>query len=274
LRYRSGFASKSLPKTSEVWFLGAQGMKEEMYSHINSVEQTHWWYVARREIIFEWVLKTLAEYEAPRILDIGCGTGFNLAYLRSKGYENVFGLDFSNSALRYCQSRALTSLICGDGTYPPLCKESFEVIMALDLIEHLEDDIHALIELARILKPGGSLIIFTPAFNFLWGLQDEVSHHFRRYTARELRQKLTQAKLVPRKLTYTNTFLFPLIGVGRMALRLVDNNVQVTSENDLHPRWSNYLLQKIFEAERPLLRHVNFPFGVSLFCVAQKRFEN
>lgn len=249
-------------------------MKEELYSHINSIEETHWWYVARRKIIFDCVLRTLADYEAPRILDVGCGTGFNLAYLYSQGYENVFGLDFSNVALKFCQARTLTSLICGDGAYPPLCKESFDVIMTLDLIEHLEDDTHALLELTRILKPGGSLIIFTPAFNFLWSLQDEVGHHFRRYTARELRQKLAKVNLVPKKLTYANTFLFPLIGIGRMVLRLIGNNVQVTSENDLHPRWSNYLLQKIFEAERPLLRYVNFPVGVSLLCVAQKGIED
>ena len=142
--------------------------------------------------------------------------------------------------------------------------------MALDLIEHLEDDIQALREMARILKPGGALIIFTPAFNFLWGLQDEVGHHYRRYTAGELKRKLRAARLRSQKLTYTNMFLFPLIGAGRVALRLIGNNVQVTSENDLHPGWSNPLLQRIFAAERPLLRHMNLPFGVSLLCVAKK----
>lgn len=245
-------------------------MRKEMYQHIQGVEQTHWWYVARRKIIFDWVGQTLVNYSSPKILDVGCGTGFNVEYLQTNGYTRVTGLDFSIDGLSFCQSRYLTRLICGDGTYPPFCNESFDVIIALDLIEHLADDVWALQELERLLKPNGALIIFTPAFNFLWGLQDEVSHHYRRYTAGELRQKLIGVGLGICKLTYANTFLFPIIWAGRTALRLSGNNIQGTSENDLHPGWSNNLLQTIFAAERPLLHYVDLPFGVSLLCVAKK----
>ncbi len=245
-------------------------MKKEMYGHIQQVEQSHWWYVARRKIIFDWVLRTLAEYSSPQILDIGCGTGFNLDQLRVKGYNHVVGLDFSTEALSFCHSRQLVNLICSDGTRPPIRYGTFDVIMALDLIEHLEDDVQTLKELARLLKPKGALLIFTPAFQFLWGLQDEVSHHYRRYTAPELQYKLAQTGLKIHKLTYANTFLFPLIWAGRLALRLTGNKVRGTSENDLHPGWSNGLLQAIFAAERPLLRYIDFPFGVSLLCIAQK----
>lgn len=245
-------------------------MNKDMYQHIQSVEQNHWWYVARRKIIFDWVLQLLSCYSTPRILDIGCGTGFNIQYLQTHGYEQVTGLDFSPEALSFCRSRHLNSLSCSDGTRPPFSDNSFEVILALDLIEHLADDIQALQELARLLKPGGALVIFTPAFNFLWGLQDEVSHHYRRYTAGELRQKLEDVGLNICKLTYANTFLFPLIWAGRTALRLSGNNIQGTSENDLHPGWSNNLLQFIFAAERPLLHHINFPYGVSLLGLARK----
>jgi SAM-dependent methyltransferase len=245
-------------------------MKIEMYSHIYEVEQTHWWYVARREIIFDWTWQVLARYETPKILDIGCGTGLNLEYLRQQHYTDVVGLDFSAEAMRFCQSRHLPSLIQGDGTLPPLRSQSFDVIMALDLIEHLEDDLFALRSLARILKPGGTLIIFTPAFNFLWGLQDEVSHHFRRYTAPDLRRKVKSAGLEIDKLTYANMFLFPFIWAGRQALKLVNNNIQGTSENDLHPSWSNQILRRIFLAEKPLLRQIDLPLGVSVFCIARK----
>ncbi|MFQ5611549.1 MAG: class I SAM-dependent methyltransferase [Anaerolineae bacterium] len=241
-----------------------------MYSHIYGLEQTHWWYVARRKIIFDWVLRVLADYSAPQILDAGCGTGFNLEHLRANNYANVTGLDFSGEALRFCRSRHLTALACGDATRPPLRCESFEAIMALDLIEHLQDDVSALRELSRLLRPGGSLIIFTPAFNFLWGLQDEVSHHYRRYTAADLRQKLETAGLMIDKLTYANMLLFPLIWAGRRVLRFSDNKIDGVSENDLHPTWSNGFLQAIFAAERPLLRYLNLPFGVSLFCIARK----
>ncbi|HXV99047.1 MAG TPA: class I SAM-dependent methyltransferase [Anaerolineae bacterium] len=245
-------------------------MKKEIYDQIQNIEQTHWWYVARRKIIFDWVLRILGDYPIPRVLDIGCGTGFNIQYLHTYGYEQVTGLDFSAEAMGFCRSRHLAGLVCSDGARPSFCTESFDVVMALDLIEHLEDDVQGLYELIRLLRPNGSLIIFTPAFNFLWGLQDEVGHHYRRYTAAELQQKLKAVGLSICKLTYANTFLFPFIWAGRTALRLSGNKIQATSENDLHPGWSNALLQTIFAAERPLLRYVNFPFGVSLLCIAKK----
>jgi len=250
-------------------------MKEEMYGHIHSIERTHWWYVARRKIVFDWVSQALADREAPRVLDIGCGTGFNLEQLRRietihSGHGYAVGLDFSSEALRFCRSRNLTRLVCGDGTRSPLRGESFDLIMALDVIEHLEDDGQAVREFARVLKPGGAVIIFAPAFGFLWGLQDEVSRHYRRYTAAELREKLESAGLTIDKLTYANAFLFPLIWAGRLVLRWSGHEIQGTSENDLHPQWSNGLLQAIFSAERPLLRHISLPLGVSLLCVARK----
>ena len=245
-------------------------MKNEMYGHIQEVEQTHWWYVARRKIILDWVFRALSDCSMPYVLDIGCGTGFNVEILRASGYSYVVGLDMSAEALSLCRSRNLPYLVCGDGTRLPLCHESFDVIMALDLIEHLNDDVQALRECSRLLKPNGSLIIFVPAFNFLWGLQDEVSRHRRRYRASELRQTLEAAELTISKLTYANTFLFPLILAGRTFLRLSGYKIRGTSENDLHPRWSNGVLQAVFSVERQLLRFMSFPFGVSLFCVAKR----
>jgi SAM-dependent methyltransferase len=245
-------------------------MKIELYEQIQSIEQTHWWYVARRKLTFDWIFRALADHPSPRVLDIGCGTGFNLEHLRAKGYSRAIGLDLATDALIFCRSRNLANLACGDGTRPPFRHESFDVIIALDVIEHLDDDRQALREFSRLLRPNGSLIVFAPAFNFLWGLQDEVSHHRRRYTASGLRQKLEEMGLHVSKLTYANTFLFPLIFGGRMALRLFGSNGQIVSENDLHPGWSNNLLQTIFASETLLLRQINFPIGVSVLCVAQK----
>jgi SAM-dependent methyltransferase len=246
-------------------------METKLYNQIQAIERTHWWYVARRKIIFDWVFRTLADRPAARVLDIGCGTGFNIEQVRARHGGQVVGLDLSTDALTFCRSRNLPDLVGGDGTCSPFRSASFDVIMALDLVEHLDDDQAALRELARLLRPGGTLIIFAPAFNFLWGLQDDVSHHRRRYTAGELSQKLDRAGLCVAKLSYANMALFPLIWGGRAALRLFGHDERVVSENDLHPGWSNGLLQAIFAAERPLLRRVNFPFGVSLLCVAKRR---
>jgi 2-polyprenyl-3-methyl-5-hydroxy-6-metoxy-1,4-benzoquinol methylase len=244
-------------------------LDEKLYPHIQKVENQHWWYVARRKIIFDWVLRFLAEYPSPRILDVGCGTGYNLEYLIERGYHNVVGLDFSTSALEFCQSRGLKEVVCADGTFPPFQSNSFDMITSLDMIEHVKDDAESLKALARMLKPNGTLIIFTPAFQFLWGWQDEISHHYRRYTAPDLRAKIEAAGLKIEKLTYANTLLFPMIWAGRNVLKITGHE-GATSENDLHPSWSNGILKSIFSAELPLLRHINMPFGVSLLCVARK----
>jgi SAM-dependent methyltransferase len=245
-------------------------MKPALYSQIYHVEQTHWWYVARRKIVFEWIFRLLAGCPAPRVLDAGCGTGFNIEYLHQSGYDEVVGLDLSPVALEFCRSRGLGCLVCGDGANVPLKEGLFDLILALDLIEHLGDDRRALQEFARLLKAGGALVLLVPAFNFLWGLQDEVSYHYRRYTAGDLAGKLEAAGLNIAKLTYLNMFLSPLILAGRVGMRVFGNSIHATSENALHPRWSNGLLQAIFSAERLLIRRTNLPFGVSLFCVATK----
>jgi SAM-dependent methyltransferase len=245
-------------------------MERELYSQIQAIERDHWWYVGRRRIVLDWVQRTAAPSVAPRILDIGCGTGFNMEQLRALGYERVCGLDLSTDALRFCRSRRLTALVQGDATHGPFRSASFDLVLALDLIEHVEDDVTALRELWSMLKPGGSLIVFTPAFQFLWSHQDELSHHFRRYTATSLRRRLTESGFAVRKLSYANTILFPVVLAGRMLLKLKGRGAADVRENTLHPTWSNGLLTAAFGAERPLLRLTNLPFGVSLLAVAVK----
>jgi SAM-dependent methyltransferase len=238
-----------------------------LYAQIRSIEADHWWYVGRRRIVFDWLAPMAAGYTAPRILDIGCGTGMNLQVLRDLGCRRTVGLDIAPEALAYCQGRHVGPLVQADGARLPFAPSSFDIVMALDLIEHVEDDVSALLEIARLLRPGGRLLIFTPAYQFLWSHQDEVSHHFRRYTATLLRDRLVQAGFRVEKLTYANTLLFPLVWFGRLSLRL-RGRPDAVSENDMHPSWANGALASIFSAERRALRHVNLPFGVSLLSVA------
>jgi len=239
-------------------------MRADLYAQIHQIELDHWWYVGRRRIVFDWLRP---DDRRRRVLDIGCGTGFNIEQLRARGFEKVVGLDVSNDAIAYARSRGLRALVRGDGARLPFADAAFDLVLALDLIEHLEDDGEALRDMARVLAPGGRLLVFTPAYRFLWSLQDDVSHHFRRYTSRELRSKLSDAGFTVAKMTYANTFLFPVILAGRTVLRVIGRRQRV-SENDLHPSWSNGLLAAIFVAEAPLLRRMNFPFGVSLLSVA------
>jgi SAM-dependent methyltransferase len=245
-------------------------MDAELYDTIRRVEATHWWYVGRREVVFDWLARVLPGYRRPRVLDVGCGTGFNLEAIRALGARDSVGLDLSGRALSFCRARGLDQLVRGDAAAPPFAAGTFDVILALDLIEHVADDQTALRRLGQLLRPGGRLIVFTPAFPFLWSVQDQVSHHFRRYRAGELRAKLQEAGLRVDKLSYANTLLFPLVWGGRVLLRLSRRRATLASENDLHPAWSNRLLARVFAAERSLLRRWNLPFGVSLLAVAAK----
>jgi SAM-dependent methyltransferase len=245
-------------------------MDKTLYDNINQVEATHWWYKARRDIIFDWLTRTLATYKNPKILDIGCGTGFNINYLQQLGYTQVAGLDFSSDALEYCRSRQLKALMCGDAEKLPISHNSFDIILTLDIIEHLKDDRSALSEIFRTLKPGGTLVIFVPAYQFLWSFQDEISHHQRRYTAKELKEKVQQAGFELKKLSYVNSLLFPVVWLGRTILRAFPKKFKITSESQMNPSWMNGILYRTFLAELPLLHLVDFPFGVSILCVCRK----
>jgi SAM-dependent methyltransferase len=248
-------------------------MRRELYDAIRRVEDRHWWYVGRRAIIFDWVDRVALRYTAPRVLDLGCGTGFNLDWLAARGI-GAFGTDISEEAVRFCRTRGIRVVVQGDAAHPPFKTASFDVILALDVIEHLADDVAALTAIHSTLRPGGRLIIFTPAFQFLWSVQDRVSHHYRRYTARELRAKLESAGYALEKLSYANTLLFPVVWLGRLAIQWTGRDESIDNENELHPGWANGLLARVFSAERRLLTSVNFPFGVSLIAVARKELAS
>lgn len=245
-------------------------MDKSLYDDIYQVEETHWWYKARREIVFDWVFRALKKYNDPSILDIGCGTGFNISYLKQNGYQHADGMDISRDALVYCQSRKLDNIILASAESLPVHNAAYDIVLALDIIEHLPNDWNSLSEIHRILRNNGTFVIFVPAFQFLWSFQDEISHHQRRYDATDLKMKLHQAGLKVEKLTYVNSFLFPVVLLGRLALRLFPSFFNITSENQLNPTWSNGFLYHIFKSELYLLRHLNFLFGVSILCVCTK----
>lgn len=244
-------------------------MERELYDAIRSVEGQHWWYIGRRAIVFDWVDRVASQYTAPRVLDLGCGTGFNLDWLAARGLK-AFGADISGDAVRFCRERGTRLVVQADAARPPFKDASFDLILALDVIEHLADDVAALDAIHAALRPGGHLIVFTPAFKFLWSVQDRVSHHYRRYTESDLRVKLESAGYTLEKLTYANTLLFPVVWFGRLAIRWTGRAESIDNENDLHPGWANGLLARIFSAERRLLSAVDFPFGVSILAVARK----
>ncbi len=246
-----------------------QEMQQHTYSIMYEVEGTHWWFAGRRRIIAAFVEEICRrlENERPRILDVGCGTGANLELLSK--YGEAEGVDVSPAALAFCRARGLENVRQGEAEKLPYDDGSFDLVTALDVVEHLDDDVAGLREMRRVLKPGGRALLFVPAFMFLWGVQDDVSHHRRRYTLPGLRRVLKEAGYEIERATYANLSFFAPILMGRMLMRAT--GLRPASENNINVSALNGLLGRILGAESVLLkRRVNFPFGVSALCVARR----
>src|SRR4026208_2240841 len=243
----------------------AANLPKEMQSHhypiLYQVEDTHWWYVGRRRIIqslVEKICETLNN-PSPRLLDVGCGTGANLKMLAAHGRAE--GVDISPQAVEFCRERGLDSVRLGAAEQLPYENDSFELVTALDVIEHLDDDVAGLREMRRVLRRDGRILIFVPAFMFLWGVQDDISNRRRRYTLAGIKSVLQSAGFQLERATYANmTFFLPIL-LGCLLMRATV--FRPASENNLTIGALNGPLGSLFGTESAFLRYINFPFGVS-----------
>jgi SAM-dependent methyltransferase len=245
-----------------------QQMQQHTYSLMYEVEGHHWWFYGRRKIITSFIegICGRGQTPRPRILDVGCGTGANLEMLGEFG--DAEGVDVSTDALSFCRQRGIERVKLGEAENLPYPDQSFDLVTALDVVEHLDDDLAGLREMRRVLKPGGRALLFVPAFMFLWGVQDDVSHHRRRYTMKELKERATAAGFEIERATFANiTFFLPTL-VGRLLMRIT--GFRPESENVLTIGFLNKPLGMILGAEHHWLRYMNLPIGVSAICVARR----
>jgi SAM-dependent methyltransferase len=242
-------------------------MMEHTYPILFRVEQSHWWHTGRREILASFVADICRQVtdRRPRILDVGCGTGANLLMLSK--YGDAEGVDVSEDALAFCRERGLEKVKLGAGEELPYEDGSFDLVTAFDVVEHMDDDLAGLTEMRRVLRPGGRVLLFVPAFMFLWGLQDDVSNHRRRYRLPELRRVLEQAGFEVERTTYANiTFFLPILFIRKL-MRLT--GLKASTENNINVTALNGFLRRLFGTESWILRYMNLPFGVSALCVGR-----
>jgi len=231
------------------------------------VEATHWWFVGRRKLFIS-IIQQLKLPITSEILDIGTSTGTNLRMLSEAGYSNVRGLDMSDDAIRWCKDKGLGTVQKGDVCNIPSADNTYDFILSTDIIEHVDDDYLALKDIYRVLKPGASVLITVPAFQSLWGLQDEVSHHKRRYLLKELNDKLMACGFVVKQIYYFNYLLFLPIYIARKLIAWL--KIKVHSENEINSDFINYVMAKIFELDIKTARFIKPPFGVSVLALATK----
>lgn len=236
-------------------------------------EKQHFWFRARREAL----LKRLRNFSKKSlILDIGCSSGLLIEDLISCGHspDCIYGIDISSKAINNCRNKGLLNVFVDDAQNPKKLKEKFDVIIASDCLEHLEDDSKAINEWRKLLKKGGELIIFVPAFQFLWSEHDELNFHYRRYTLRQLEDILKKEGLQIGDKGYWNTFLFFPISVFRI-LKNVVNKFFPKKKSEQQGDISvtpvlNRLFLGILKLENKILYNHCLPFGVSVYCVSRK----
>lgn len=242
-------------------------MLEETYAAEAAIEETHWWFVGRRRL-FARELHNAGVRRDARILDVGTSTGTNLRMLRNLQYSAVEGLDLSDEAIRWCSAKGLGPVRRGSICDMPFENERFDVVLATDIIEHVDDDKRALAEVVRVLAPGGMALITVPAFPTLWGLQDEVSLHRRRYRMAGLKALVGASGLSIVNAYHFNYLLFvPIWGV-RQIMRVA--RLRPRSEGQVRGPVLDQVLSAIFTVDVLTARHLHPPFGVSILMLAFK----
>ncbi|MDP3919171.1 MAG: class I SAM-dependent methyltransferase [Nanoarchaeota archaeon] len=237
-------------------------MEESEYTNIFLNEEKHWWYIGMRSIFFQLTKKQLKK--SKKILDIGCGCGYNMQILNK--FSEVHGIDISNKALKYCKQRGLKNLKLASIEKIPYKDNSFDFVTCFDVIYHnaIKDDVKALKEINRILEKKGKLFIRVPALDIFKGNHDETVHTRERYTKEKLKNRLEHAGFKIDKISYTNFFLSPIVLVMR---QISDKK----SDISIPSPFVNNILKNILKIEGKMLKHINLPFGVSLIAIARKR---
>lgn len=237
-------------------------MEQRLYKQMSELEDTHWWFIARRRIVAAIVKKYAPELkESSEVLDAGCGTGGNLNYFKNL-YPNIKGMEMNLQACELAVKK--TGVQVEYGKFPdeiPFKDTEFDLVLMLDVLEHLDDDILALNNIRKIIKNKKYLVATVPAFNFLWSGHDEIHHHKRRYTLEELRKKAEKCGFVPIYSSYFNFLLFPLILIYRILK--IDNSDDLQA---VQPAL-NIFLSRVMSFEAKLMKYCRLPFGCSLLMV-------
>ncbi len=230
-------------------------MDEQYEAEYLEHENTYFWFIARNKL----VKKIRQKLPSGRLLDIGCGSGQFL----NTHTKNSFGVDISFHALKNGIQKGIGNLVCGDAMYLPFKNNSFDIIQALDILEHTSDDVLSLKNWAHLLKPRGNIIITVPAHQKLWSHHDILNKHFRRYSKNALSTLIEDNNLQICKSTYWNALLFLPNFLMRQII-FKKNIFQINSA-------INKLLTLLLQFENLLALSIGLPFGISLIFVAEKK---
>ena len=249
-------------------------MEAAAYRQFRDLEERHWWFRGRRTVYLGLLRHHLRGARPKRVLDLGCGVGGFLSGLSEIG-ERVLPTDMDRASLAICRERGFRLGVVADGYALPFADASFELVCLFDALEHIPDEARALSEVARVLAPGGRVVITVPAYQFLYANNDRVARHCRRYTRARLGLALLRAGFTLERNTHTNVFLFPLILPAVLLLKAWEHvRPRLPSERTNLtlplPAALQSVLWSIFAAELPFTRRFDWPAGHSILAIARK----
>jgi ubiquinone/menaquinone biosynthesis C-methylase UbiE len=247
-------------------------MSPEIYALLDAVPDTYWRYVARHELFSNLWQRHRQPRPIDRVLDVGCGSGGLLAYLAKHNTITPIGVDLFSGTLPYCLQRGINGVSVADATTLPFQADLFDLVIAQDVVEHIEDDQRAISEIYRVCTPGGLALILVPAFRFLWSARDIDLHHYRRYTLSQLTQRMQAVGFNIVHRTYTDLFLLPMLYAAiATAPRTPDGLAALDTAN---PPGKSGLANKgllaISRLEATYAKYATLPFGVSAVVLARK----
>ncbi len=232
-------------------------------------ERDHFWFRGFRRFV-EPLVAAAANDSSLDILDCGCGTGHNLTWLRR--YGRAYGIDLTWAGLQFARGRGERLTARATAAQLPFASDRFDLVTSFDVLYALDDETErqAIAEMARVLKPGGRLVVNVAALDLLRGNHSILSDEVRRYSRGDLRQRLESAGFAVRRMTYTNLSILPLVAAVRLKQRLRGHR-EAQDEISIPPAPLNAALSGVLALEAAALRITNMPLGSSLLALAQKR---
>ena len=246
----------------------AYHMEQSTYYEEEKISTTHWWFVNRRRLFTSELQAVTSFSNETSVLDIGISSGTNLKMLKELGCERIFGVDISTEAVSICNKHGFNAVL-GSVENLPFDDNSFDIILATDVLEHLDDEAVALEEISRVLKEDGIVLFTVPAFQVLWGHQDIVAHHKRRYTLKAFTKIILQHNFNISRSYYFNFLLFFPILLYRKFVLLLKRPVR--GENSINTTIVNKIFSAIFFLDIMLAPLVRPPFGVSILAIASPK---